>query len=541
MLTAHQRNLIERVDHPEWVGDSAKNIGENRPSVHRMGDQLFIFHVLAERSLDGDALVYIPASGKIEPLTGAQEQFLLNCQASDSKAFRLLFDDRFVTIPADGWSFPEIPSAPDLTNVRSRTLVLNPTEQCNIRCTYCYYGGAYDGTRLHQNLSPGYEELAAAIDSFLVSDQRVVDSQQAIYFFGGEPLLGFNKMQEVMDLIRSREESLGISFPNLILQVNTNGMLLNERIMNFLVENDIYMNVSIDGPNHDLYRVDRRGKGTHDRVRDKVEWVAQNWPDYFSKRVAIISVLSQPLDTRKMYKYFAAWDVAQRALAWDFDLVLPGGSGSYDEFQSLFDEQDKIWKLFVSAHKMDAAQRDRSLRYHYAFSHGFLHRSFHRALNQSVPDDPAEVSHLLGVQLIPGSEYLVLGANGTYYTSYEFQAETFSAGTADAGVDYRVGLDQLRGFADGVNSSSCSTCWAARMCTITFPEAPFNMQDSDEVITQKAETKVARCRSERENLSKALNSISAIRNRFGEEPLSEHRADWVRQQEEGPSIAGFNQ
>lgn len=541
MLTAHQSDLIREVDRPSWTGTMATNIGEQQPSVHRVDDSLFVFRVLDERGADGEALVYLPASGTIEPLTAAQEQYLLTSTSEiPREPFETVFDERFTTIPAEGWRFPEVPSDPNLSNVRSRTLVLNPTEQCNIRCTYCYYGGAYDGTRLHQNLAPEAGDLAAAIDSFLVDEQRVIDSQQAIYFFGGEPLLGFNKMQEVMELIHDRKKRLGVDLPNLILQVNTNGMLLNERIMEFLVENDIYMNVSIDGPNHDLYRIDRRGKGTHDRVRAKVEWVAQNWPEYFANRVAIICVLSQPLDTQQMYNYFAEWDVAHRALAWDFDLVLPGGSGSYDEFQKLFDEQQRIWDLFIGAHKAPAAVRDRSLRYHYAFSHGFLHRSFHRALNQPVHDDPATISHLLGVQLIPGSEYLVLGADGTYYTSYEYQAENFAAGTARNGPDYAAGLNQLRGFADGVNNSSCTTCWAARMCTVTFPEAPFSPRDSDEVTVQKASAKVARCRSERENLRNALNAIVAIRHRFGEAPLDEHRADWVRQQREGATIAGFN-
>lgn len=540
MLTAEQCQVIAQADRPVWVEDSATNIGEDLPSIRRVGDRLFIYRLLSERGEDDNPLVYLPASGTVESLSSDQARLLSAAGPLDSDQFRQLFDGSFETIPLTGWQFPEVPSDPNLTQVRSRTLVLNPTEQCNIRCTYCYYGGAYEGTRNHQTLAPDHDDLAAAINSFLVDDRRVIDSQQAIYFFGGEPLLGFDKMQETMDLIAARKAQLGVEYPNLILQVNTNGMLLNERIMNFLVENDIYMNVSIDGPNHDLYRIDRRGKGTHDRVREKIEWVAEKWPEYFSKRVALICVLSQPLDTKEMYKYFANWSIAHRALAWDFDLVLPGGSGSYDEFQTLFEEQAKIWQLFVDGHRNAADVRETSFRYHYAFSHGFLHRSFHRALNQSVPRNPEEIEHLLGVQLIPGSEYLVLGADGTYYTSYEYQATGFAAGTARDGVDYYRGLNQLREFTDGVKSSSCSTCWAARMCTVTFPEAPFDSTDSDEATRQKAEAKVARCRSERENLVRALDAISAIRNRFGETPLDDHREDWAHQKAKGPSIVGFN-
>lgn len=540
MLSAAQRRIIGEIDRPLWQGETATNIGEDRPSIRRVEDRLFIYHRLDEWDSLGRDLVYFPATGQVVSLTAEQAQLLSSDEAWGRERHQSVFGPDFPTIPIQGWQFPAVPEDPDLTQLRSRTLVLNPTEQCNIRCTYCYYGGAYEGTRNHQNLAPSQDSLAAAINSFLVDDQRVIDSQQAIYFFGGEPLLGFKKMQDTMDLIKARKAELGVDYPNLILQVNTNAMLLNEQIMEFLVENDIYMNMSIDGPNHDLYRIDRRGKGTHDRVRTKIEWVAERWPDYFSRRVAIICVLSQPLDTVAMYRYFADWPAAQRALAWDFDLVLPGGSGSYDEFQDLFREQAKIWNLFVKAHANNAELRDSSLRYHYAFSHGFLHRSFHRALNQGVPVDPEKIDHLMGVQLIPGSEYLVLGADGAYYTSYEYQSAGFATGTAIDGVDYARGVEQLRGFADGVKSSSCTSCWAARMCTVTFPEAPFDASDTDEALEQKAHAKVARCRSERENLSKALGSITAIRESFGEEPLDEHRDDWAIQQEKGPSIVGFN-
>ncbi|MDQ1177770.1 radical SAM protein [Microbacterium sp. SORGH_AS_0421] len=543
MLTEAQKEIIERVDRPNWGGYVAKNPGEDSVSIRKVGDRLLVFRALDVDAPGGGVFVYFPASGKTIELTRRQVTALqVDEPISDDQLDGLFPGLKIETIPASGWVLPNVPVDSPTENLRSRTLVLNPTEQCNIRCTYCYYGGAYEGTRNHQTLEPSADDLETAIREFLVDEKRVIDSQQAIYFFGGEPLLGFKKMEQAMAVINERRREVGTEFPKLILQVNTNGMLLNDKIMQFLVDNDIYMNVSIDGPNHDLYRIDRRGKGTHDRVRAKIEWVADRWPDYFARRVAIICVLSQPLDTRKMYQYFAEWDVAQRALAWDFDLVLPGGSGSYDEFQQLFDEQDKIWDLFVSAHINERTDRERSFRFHYAFSHGFLHRSFHRALNQKQKiEDPARVDNLLGVQLVPGSEYLVLGADGTYYTSYEYQAAEFATGTVATGVDYSIGMEQLSSFADGAQTSSCSSCWAVRMCTVNFPEAPFARTDSSTKTEQKAAAKVARCRSERTNLRKALEAVQEIEMRFGADRLDEHREDWVQQKELGPSIEGFNE
>ncbi|GAB2968368.1 hypothetical protein GCM10023080_034070 [Streptomyces pseudoechinosporeus] len=554
-----QTDLIGETDQPEFRvnGSSATgvNVGEQGVTIRRNQGLTWIYKMWESDRHEGRFHLYAPTTGKVHTISARQAELLrassweasdpVECEGDDAPALPTAAElaaliELIRPFDGPGWEFPRLPADAHIDKPRVRVLMLNPTEQCNIRCTYCYYGGAYPGTRPHQTASPQAHMVKAAIDLFVTGEEKLESAQRAVYFFGGEPLLAFDQLKEAVLALEERKKEVGSRLENLIIQVNSNGMLLTPKIVDFLVEHDIYLNISVDGPNHDRYRIDRRGKGTHDRVRERTDWLAENWPDYFASRVAIICVLSAPLDEAALYRYFAGWPTALRALAWDFDLLLPGGEKSYDDFRQLFDQQLRVWDLFVAAHGLPEGEREQSGRYRFAFSHGFLHRSFHRALNQPERDGSSRLGHLLGVQVIPGNEYLVLGSDGTLYSSYEYQSPDFTVGHTDRGVDPRAGVEQLGMFRDAVQASSCRTCWAAPLCTVTVPEAPFRSADSAETVRDKATAKRARCMSERENLEQGLRARADITHAFGPDALQGHREVWVQQSQEGGRVDYFH-
>ncbi|MBT2453102.1 radical SAM protein [Streptomyces sp. ISL-43] len=554
-----QIDLIAQTDRPEIRahGSSAigVNSGERDVTIREHRGLTWIYKTWESDRYEGRSHLYTPATGRVHEVSarqvkllqaeiwepsdqgeGAPEGVLVTPTDSEVKELARMIRP----FDGPGWEFPEVPVDAHLDTPRVRVLMLNPTEQCNIRCTYCYYGGAYPGTRPHQTASPQADMVKAAIDLFVTGEEKLEPAQRAVYFFGGEPLMAFDQIQEAVLVLEERKKEVGSRLENLIIQVNSNGMLLTPEIVDFLVEHDIYLNISIDGPNHDRYRIDRRGKGTHDRVRERADWLAENWPDYFSSRVAFICVLSAPLDEATLYQYFTGWSTALRALAWDFDLLLPGGEESYSDFRQMFAEQRRVWDLFVESHRLPYDEREHSGRYRFAFSHGFLHRSFHRALNQLERDGSPRLGHLLGVQLVPGNEYLVLGSDGTLYSSYEYQSPDFAVGRTDQGVDPLAGVEQLGMFRDGVQAGSCRTCWAAPVCTVTVPEVPFRKSDLAETVRDKVTAKRARCMSERENLEQGLRARADIEGAFGAEALRGHREDWARQEQGGSRVDYFN-
>nr|WP_037827517.1 radical SAM protein [Streptomyces sp. NRRL S-325] len=561
-LHAWQTELIRRTDRPDTrtLGDSTTgvNAGESDVSIRQERGRTWLYKVWESDRRAGSFHLYAPATGEVHRITPRQASLLRadhwdrsapeearGCPpAPPADAWDESEIEELAALiwPFDGtgWQFPDLPPDARLEQPRVRVLMLNPTEQCNIRCTYCYYGGAYPGTRPHQTASPAADMVKAAIDLFVTGEERLEPAQRAVYFFGGEPLMAFDQLKQAVLTLEERKREVGSHLENLIIQVNSNGMLLTPGIVDFLVEHDIYLNISIDGPNHDRYRIDRRGRGTHDRVRERTDWLAEYRPEYFASRVAVICVLSAPLDEASLYRYFSEWPTALRALAWDFDLLLPGGEESYSDFRQMFAEQRRVWDLFVASHRLPSETRERSGRYRFAFSHGFLHRSFHRALNQPVRDGGPRLGHLLGVQLVPGNEYLVLGSDGTLYSSYEYQSPDFAVGHTDRGVDPVAGVEQLGMFRDAVQAGSCRTCWAAPMCTVTVPEAPFRASDTAGTVREKVTAKRARCMSERENLEQGLRARADIEDAFGAQALRGHREDWARQAEGGSRVDYFH-
>ena len=144
------------------------------------------------------------------------------------------------------------------------------------------------------------------------------------------------------------------------------------------------------------------------------------------------------------------------------------------------------------------------------------------------------------MQLLPGSALVLLGADEKYYSSYEHQSEEFVVGDASRGVDYTKGIEQLRTFKEGLESSSCVTCWAAPVCSVALAESSFS--ESDDLATTEAKThgKVSRCRVEREICYQAIKAKRRIEEEHGQERIEEHYIEWNEQLENGPRGDVFN-
>lgn len=109
-----------------------------------------------------------------------------------------------------------------------------------MRCEYCVYSGSYENRRSHNNLHEiSIETARKAIDLFVkIATNK---SARTIIFYGGESLMAFNVIKDIVDYANSLEE--GISFA-----MNTNLTLLTPEIITFLVKNDFRLTVSLDGP-----------------------------------------------------------------------------------------------------------------------------------------------------------------------------------------------------------------------------------------------------------------------------------------------------
>ncbi len=110
-----------------------------------------------------------------------------------------------------------------------KALCLHVAHDCNLACKYCFAGeGEYHGKRGMMSAEVG----KASID-FLIKNSGHRKNIE-VDFFGGEPLMNFSVVKEVVEYARAREEETGKNFR---FTMTTNGVLLNDEIIEFLNAN----------------------------------------------------------------------------------------------------------------------------------------------------------------------------------------------------------------------------------------------------------------------------------------------------------------
>lgn len=151
-----------------------------------------------------------------------------------------------------------------------KALCLHIAHDCNLACKYCFAGeGEYHGDRALMSLEVGKKAL-----DFLVkhSGNRV---NLEVDFFGGEPLLNWQVVKELVAYGRSLEEPHHKKFR---FTLTTNGVLLNDEILEFANKEMSNLVLSIDGRKeiHDKMRPHRGGQGSYDEILPKYKKAAKS-------------------------------------------------------------------------------------------------------------------------------------------------------------------------------------------------------------------------------------------------------------------------
>lgn len=151
-----------------------------------------------------------------------------------------------------------------------KALCLHIAHDCNLACKYCFAGeGEYHGHRALMSPEVGKKAL-----DFLVanSGSRV---NLEVDFFGGEPLLNWQTVKELVEYGRSLEAANNKKFR---FTLTTNGVLLNDEILEFANREMANIVLSIDGRKgiHDKMRPFRNGQGSYDLIVPKFLKVAES-------------------------------------------------------------------------------------------------------------------------------------------------------------------------------------------------------------------------------------------------------------------------
>ena len=146
-----------------------------------------------------------------------------------------------------------------------KALCLHIAHTCNLNCSYCFASqGKYHGDRAVMSFEVG----KAALD-FLVANSGSRRNLE-VDFFGGEPLMNFDVVKQLVAYARSIEKQAGKNFR---FTLTTNGLLIDDDVIEFANRECSNVVLSLDGRKeiHDRFRVDYAGNGSFDRIVPKFQ------------------------------------------------------------------------------------------------------------------------------------------------------------------------------------------------------------------------------------------------------------------------------
>ena len=141
-----------------------------------------------------------------------------------------------------------------------KALCLHVAHSCNLTCSYCFASqGNFHGDRALMSYDVGRQAL-----DFLVAHSGTRKNLE-VDFFGGEPLMNFTVVKQLVTYARSIEGPAGKHFR---FTLTTNGMLIDDDVIDFCNREMDNVVLSLDGRRevHDRFRVDRAGRGSYDRI-----------------------------------------------------------------------------------------------------------------------------------------------------------------------------------------------------------------------------------------------------------------------------------
>lgn len=146
-----------------------------------------------------------------------------------------------------------------------KALCLHIAHTCNLNCEYCFASqGKYKGERAVMSFEVGKRALDWLIENSGSRKNLEVD------FFGGEPLMNFEVVKELVAYARSIEKEKGKNFR---FTLTTNGLLIDDNVIDFANKEMSNVVLSLDGRKeiHDRFRVDYNGNGSFDKIVPKFQ------------------------------------------------------------------------------------------------------------------------------------------------------------------------------------------------------------------------------------------------------------------------------
>ncbi len=317
-----------------------------------------------------------------------------------------------------------------------KALCLHIAHDCNLACKYCFAEeGEYQGRRALMSYEVGKQAL-----DFLIANSGNRKNLE-IDFFGGEPLMNFDVVKRLVEYGREQEVIHNKKFR---FTLTTNGILLNDDIMEFANKEMSNVVLSIDGRKevNDMMRPSRNGKGSYDVIIPKFKKLAEsrNQTNYYVRG----TFTHNNLDFSEDVIHLAENGFKQISVEPVVALPEENYSLKEEDLEKIYEEYDKL-----AAYILEKKQKGEGFNF------------FHFMIDLS--GGPCVAKRLSGCG--SGTEYMAVTPWGDLYPCHQFVGEEkYLMGNVFEGVKQKEMQEEFK-CCNVYSKEKCKECFAKFYCS----------------------------------------------------------------------------
>ena len=317
-----------------------------------------------------------------------------------------------------------------------KALCLHVAHTCNLNCGYCFASqGKYHGERALMSFEVGKQALDFLMDHSGARKNLEVD------FFGGEPLMNWDVVKQLVRYARSVEKAQGKNFR---FTLTTNGMLIDDDVIDFANREMSNVVLSLDGRKeiNDATRVDYAGRGSYDRIVPRFQKLvkARGGKNYYMRG----TFTHRNPDFTKDVFHMA--DLGFTELSMEPVVCAP------DDPAALTPEDIEVVKAQYEILAKDMLRREKE---------GHRITFYHYMLD--LTGGPCVYKRISGCG--SGTEYMAVTPWGDLYPCHQFVGEEkFKLGDVWHGVTNTALREDFRA-CNAYARPECADCWARMYCS----------------------------------------------------------------------------
>ena len=321
-------------------------------------------------------------------------------------------------------------------NTVIKALCLHVAHTCNLNCEYCFASqGKYHGERALMSFEVGKRALDFLIENSGTRRNLEVD------FFGGEPLMNWDVVKELVSYARVQEK---IHNKNFRFTLTTNGMLIDDDVIDFANREMSNVVLSLDGRKdvHDRLRVDYMGRGSYDTIVPKFQEFVKRRGDknYYMRG----TFTHNNVDFTKDIFHMA--DLGFTELSMEPVVCSPDDASALTEadLPVLFEQYEILAKEMIKRKKAGNG---------FTFYHYML----------DLTHGPCIYKRISGCG--SGTEYMAVTPSGDLYPCHQFVGDTkYLLGNIWDGVTNKEIQNEFK-LCNAYARPECNDCWAKLYCS----------------------------------------------------------------------------